>query len=320
MDFEKAKEFPAIVNVNVMTGRCPCSCVHCPVGSTAPEEREARFGRRSMKLSLFAQIAEEIGRRRDSLLRLHSVGEPLLWDDLTTALDILRSGGVKSWIFTSAVTVDRNLLEKICECISIIEVSVNATNRDEYIMTKGTDAFDLVSDNISHMAAYIKSRHLATRLLLSRVQTQDESADDHFVEYWRGKQYADDVFVRSYHNYNNLLDIHGDKGVKKPCLVHWARASIDCGGEMVCCFNELFKPYSDDVVLGTVDENTSIESIWKGAKLFAIRAHDMDGDFKGLGFNIPCENCTACQPVDTSSQTSEKQLASIIQSGMYELS
>jgi len=311
MDFIKAKQFPSIVNVNVMAGRCPCSCAHCPLGLVAPSDRLGRFGFREMDLSLFSRIVDEISRQKDSLIRVHSVGEPLLWSNLPAALPVLRDYDVKSWLFTCAVTDNKDLLAELCESVSIIEVSVNATEADEYHQTKGINAFESVSENIAFMSQHIRQNGLKTRLLLSRVQTNDEIADNKFVAYWQDKQPADDVFVRSYHNYNDILDIRGAADVKKPCLVHWARASIDCDGTMVCCFNELFKKYSDDVILGRLDTQTSIEQIWKDEKLALIRDCDMAGDFSHLTFNVPCKSCRTCQPLDTIRETSEKQLNAI---------
>ena len=313
MNLEKAKEFPSIVNVNVLTGRCPCRCVHCPVGTIRPEDRMDTFGFREMELALFARIANEISLHKDSLMRIHSVGEPLLWGNLHEALRILRENDTMSWIFTSAVTGDRDLLSELCESISIIEVSVNAASSEEYRRTKGIDAFETVAGNIFHMSSYIRQKDLKTRLLLSRVQTEDECADQQFLKYWQDKKLADDVFIRSYHNYNNILDIRSSSGAKKPCLVHWARASVDCDGTMVCCFNELFRKYTDDVILGSLDSDTCIAEIWKGEKLTAIRVCDMAGDFSKLPFNIPCSTCKSCQPIDTTRETSEKQLRLVTQ-------
>ena len=311
-DLNKLSIFPNIVNVNVLKGECPCLCVHCPVGIVDPARRARHFGRQTMSLELFERIVGEIARHEHAAIRIHSVGEPLLWHDLDSAVRLLSRHRVRSWIFTCAVTNDRELLRTICEHVSIIEVSVNAVNPQEYRATKGIDAFDKVTENIRYMSTYIRENHLSTRLLLSRVQTPDEDSDRQFLEYWTKQGVADDVFVRSFHNYNNLLDIHGASDVKKPCLVHWARASVDCDGTMVCCFNELFKPYTSDIVLGKVDRETSIQQIWQSEKLRKIREHDSVGDFSGLGFRIPCETCRTCQPIDTTRDTSEKQLSACV--------
>jgi hypothetical protein len=310
-DFNQLSVFPNIVNVNVLKGECPCRCVHCPVGIVKPERRAEHFGKQTMNVDLFKQLAMEIAKHKHAAIRIHAVGEPLLWSDLDVAVRFLGQHQIKSWIFTCAITHDRNLLRSLCEHVSIIEVSVNAINREEYLATKGIDAFDRVAGNIGYMSNYIKANRLPARLLLSRVQTDDENTDKQFKVYWTEKKVAADVFIRSYHNYNNLLDIRGASNLKKPCLVHWARASIDCDGTMVCCFNELFKPYMPDVILGKIDQTTSIQQIWQNEKLRQIRTHDQSGDFSGLKYRIPCENCKTCQPVDTLRDTSEKQLMEI---------
>ena len=308
MDYAKATVFPAIVNINVMRGRCPCRCVHCPVGVVPPETRAKHFGDQQMTFDLFAKIAEEVGQNSSSLLRLHSVGEPLLWKNIRRALRFLQARNVNAWIFTCAVTKDEQLLAMLCESLSIIEVSVNASDRMDFQRTKGIDAFETVCRNIDFMADFIRKNGLKTRLLLSRVQSSDQAADEAFLACWRERSVADDVFVRSWHNYNNLLEPRGDGMEKMPCLVHWARASIDWDGAMVCCFNEMFHDYSEDVVLGRLDENTGISEIWRGKKLAEIRKHDQTGDFSGMDFDIPCKHCTSCQPVETKRETSEKQL------------
>lgn len=308
-DYNTWAVFPTIVNVNVLRGKCPCRCVHCPVGIITPGERARHFGQQVMDLDLFKRIALEVATYTHAAIRIHAVGEPLLWADLDAAVRFLNQHAVQSWIFTCAVTEDRSILRILCEHVSIIEVSVNATGRREYLDTKGIDAFHLVTDNIAYMANYIEENRLPARLLLSRVQTEDENSDRQFKTYWEGKGWADDVFIRSYHNYNDLLDAKHGASIKKPCLVHWARASIDCDGTMVCCFNELFKQYTPDVVLGKVSGKTSILQIWRGRKLQQIRAGDQAGDFSGLPFDLPCKNCKTCQPIDTLRDTSEKQLS-----------
>jgi hypothetical protein len=68
-----------------------------------------------MDPKLFYSIAIEINSHKNSLMRIHSVGEPLLWNGLPKALHILRESGINSWLFTCAVTSDRALLSNLCE-------------------------------------------------------------------------------------------------------------------------------------------------------------------------------------------------------------
>lgn len=307
----EAREFPRIVNVNVWRGSCPCRCVHCPVGMTPPEARSARFGQGGISLGLFEKIVDEIAcKSPESVLRIHSVGEPLLWGELSAAVRYAHARGIRTWIFTSAVTRDWELLETLCRCVSIVEVSVNSTTRDDYAKTKGIDSFDAVCEAIDRMAAHIRDEGLPARLLVSRVQSPSRELDEAFPRYWLQKPGIADAFVRSYHNYNGIIGEDRKDGTLTPCLVHWGRFNIDTDGTAVVCFNELFRERLEpDVLLGNVAEQT-IESIWKSEKLNAIRRFSLGLD-KSCGCTIPCMNCTFCQKYPPHAFTSERQLRTL---------
>jgi len=310
-NYHEAEIFPRIVNINVLKGSCPCKCVHCPVGKTKPSERKKHFGDTEMNFELFQHIALEIAEYKNCAVRIHSVGEPLLWTHLSEAAKFLGEKNIQSWIFISAVTQNKDLLKTLCDHISIIEISVNAIHADEYLSTKGVNAFQTVYSNIQLMSEYIRNKNLKTKLLLSRVETNDKEADQAFVQHWTKTGLASDVFVRSYHNYNHLLPVLNRNTSKEPCLALWARTSIDCDGTMVCCFNELFKNYSPDVVLGKLNTETTIRQLWQSEKLRAIRECDASGDFSSLDINIPCKNCTSCLSMKNTQNSSEKQLNSL---------
>lgn len=302
--------FPNIVNVEVFRGKCPCNCRHCPVGNVEPAARETRFGSMAIDLDLFDRITKEIGRHHWSAARLHSVGDPILWNELPKALQIAAENGARPWVFTSAVTSNEAMLDALSRHGTIVEVSVNSTHAADYRETKGIDAFDLVVENIRHMR---KNASGGVRLLASRVQSQDRAADEEFKRYWKASGLVDDAFVRSYHTYNEAiaeLDPGLAKSPHQACLVHWARFNIDVRGRAVVCFNELFKSELDDsLVYGDVN-TTTIAEIWHGPKLTALRKAELSGNYEELSWagRLPCKNCTSCQPLLTTGQTSEHQL------------
>ncbi len=309
---EKEFEFPNIINIEVYRGDCYCSCVHCPVGTTEPSERKERFGRRGFDLELYKKIVAEISQHPHSTVRIHSVGEPLLWDYLVEALKFTHDNAVKSWIFTCAVTSNTEQLEAICDNTNIIEVSVNSTTSEYYKVTKGVNAFELVSENIRRMHDYIQGRNLATRLLVSRVESLDKAADQEFIKYWKSSGLVDDVFVRSYHTYNDIIPElpKGGQHKHEACLVHWARFNISVNGYAVVCFNELFKPYLDPSLrLGDLREQ-SIAEIWQGPKLTTLRRAELSKDYSALPFGdaLPCKDCYSCQPLFGDKQISEYQV------------
>ena len=308
-------EFPKIVNLEVFRGACPCRCVHCPVGTTPREQRAKRFGRKGMELGLYEKIVGEIAVHPSSTLRIHSAGEPLLWENLPTALEIVARRGVRSWIFTSAVTAEEALLDALCDTVRIIEVSVNSTTAGDYAATKGIDAFERVTANIHHMRDRIRAGARA-RLIVSRVQTPDEAADRAFVEHWMSSGLVDDAFVRTYHTYNDLLaDMpRPDPGAgHQACLVHWARFNITVDGYAIVCFNEVFKERLDPALIYGDLHKRSIAKIWHGPRLKALRAAELSGDYSSLGFGeaLPCTHCTSCQPLRGDRQTSEHQVSQL---------
>lgn len=310
-------DFPNIINVEVYRGSCPCRCVHCPVGVTEPEQRRDRFGHKGIGLELYEKIVKEISRYPHTTLRIHSVGEPLLWENLPEALSISHVRSVRSWIFTSAVTRDIPLLETICRKTSIVEVSINSLTADDYKRTKGIDAFDLVSKNIRHMHDFIERKNLSTRLIATRVQSRVRLEDEAFIRYWRSSGYVHDAFVRSYHTYNDLideLDLEQSRlDQHQPCLVHWARLNISTEGSVVVCFNELFrKRLNDSLILGDMYKQ-KIAEIWHGEKLTALRKAELSGNYLSLSFGnaLPCKDCTSCQPLLSNNQTSEHQIRQI---------
>jgi MoaA/NifB/PqqE/SkfB family radical SAM enzyme len=270
-----------------------------------------------MDLVLFDKIVKELENYPDSVLRIHSVGEPLLWSDLGNALDLIKKLHNRSWIFSCAITGDTSILKKLCENLGIIEVSVNSINPTDYIKTKGVDLFDHVVRNIRFMSGYIKSNNLSARLIVSRVESENEELDKEFIKFWKESGFVDDAFIRSFHSYNNLIINSQPQSLpfkKFPCLVHWSRFNIGYNGNAIVCFNELFKRgYNEHLVYGNINE-ISIKELWDGDKINSIRKAELNSDYTLLSFSgdIPCRNCVYCQSIYGNEQTSEFQTCQII--------
>jgi len=305
--------FPNIVNVCVLRGSCTGKCVHCPLGLTNISQRKNRFGDKMMSLELFKKIIDQMAKFKHSTLRLHSVGEPTLWKNLEEALSYAKGKSVRVWIFTNAITKNKNLLKCLIENCAIVEVSINSFDKDNYLSTKGVDAFELVKKNVEYLHKLISENKLKTRLITSRVESEDKEYDRKFVEYWKSSGLVSDSFVRSYHSYNSLIDDKIKEAREEiiACSVYWTRFNIDTDGKAVICFNELFRGPSPDETLVIGDVNiTSIKDIWQGEKLSLIRKAQLERDYSMITFTkcLPCMKCRYCQPLDTKRQTSEFQI------------
>lgn len=320
LGFESIQQysFPNIVNVCVIRGLCPCHCIHCPLGIIPPIERHARFGKSVISLQLFKKIVQEMTTFSHSVLRIHGVGEPILWKELPHALRFASELEVRTWLFTCLVTEDTHLLEELVEYCNIIEISINSFDADDYRKTKKVDAFYLVKSNIELLSGIIKSKNLSTRIIVSRVESEDKQYDSNFVRYWKSSNLVNDAFIRTYHNYNSLLENRFQCKIPQiisPCLVHWNRFNIDCDGTVVLCFNELFKgkhPY-ESLILGNI-ETQMISEIWHCEKLNLVRRAQLEKDYSIVQFTdeLPCVNCSSCQPLNQNGRnTSEYQVKSL---------
>jgi MoaA/NifB/PqqE/SkfB family radical SAM enzyme len=314
--FREMYEFPNIINIEVYRGDCYCNCVHCPVGKTQPFKRKNIFGDRSIDLTLYKKIILEMTDHPHSTVRIHSAGEPLIWKDLVEALRFTFDHDIRSWIFTCAATHDQGLLEAVCDYAGIVEISINSITSEDYMATKGIDAFELVSDNIKKMHDYINRKNLGTRLIASRVESQDSITDSEFANFWKSSGLVNDAFVRSYHTYNDIIPVLSEEKPGKkhePCLVHWARFNISIDGNAVICFNEVFKKQIDpDLIIGNI-RHESIAEIWHSPKMLAIRKAELSGDYSEIAFekSLPCKECNSCQPLFGNKQTSEYQIKQI---------
>lgn len=306
-------QFPNIINLEIFRGECQCGCVHCPVGATNFSERKNRFGIAHMDYSLYEKIITEMEHYPHSTLRFHSVGEPLLWNSIKDALLLAMNKNIKTWVFTNALTKNKSLLETLCKCSKLIEISINSTNAEDYRRTKGVNGFDQVVSNINWMRDLTIQKGYSTRIIVSRVESEDKELDQEFISYWKDSNYVDDAIVRSYHTYNGLIDDDDDDNhanKRKPCLVHWGRFNIGIDGNAVICFNELFKNSIDAAsMLGNITDQT-IKEIWQGNKLNKIRKAELLQDY-GICEDwkkLPCKDCTSCQPLEGERDSSEYQI------------
>lgn len=318
---ETERYFPSIINICVLRGKCNCNCTHCPVGRISVKERIKKFSDEEMSLLTFKKIVSQTSKYQNTTIRIHAVGEPLLWKNLEKALAYSESINQRIWIFTSLVTTNNYLLLCLAKSEAIIEVSVNSYSEEDYTKTKGINQFKVVINNIKYLSDIIKKFNLKTRLIVSRVESRSKIEDEQFLDFWLHSGLVNDAFVRSYHDYNGSIKKCGplikkdqEKSVKKitdPCLVHWSRLNIDTNGDVVVCFNELFKGKRIDKILkyGNI-KDTSIKEIWNGNKINKIRIAQLTKNYDGSDFlkKLPCINCKFCQPLYGNRVTSENQI------------
>ncbi len=299
---------PTIINISVIRGICPANCVHCPVGKIKVDKRAELFGLGFMDVELFKKICNETleFEYKKPLLRIHGVGEPACWKSLKEALIYAKEKGLKTWVFTMGLGKERKDFIDALKHASIVEFSINSYDSKNYKKTKGLDEkyFYEIKERIHLMHSLEKK----PRLLISRVESNSPRIDEKFIKYWKKTGYADDVFIRPFHNYGQrikdkkgILDSKEEAHYKiKSCLVPTSRMNIDgVLGIVVRCFNELFE--KEEIVLkkaiGSI-KNQNLTSIWNGEIMESWRKDNFSyGE---------CKDCKSCQAPNPNS--SEKQI------------
>ncbi|MFW5983179.1 MAG: hypothetical protein ACOCQ4_01665 [bacterium] len=295
-------EEPNIINIAVVRGVCVANCKHCPVGQLTPEQRIARFGKGFISLNAFKDICDQtLEFNNKPTIRVHGVGEPILWKKLRVGLAYAKENGLNTWVFTMGLGQKRYQFIETIKHAGIVEFSINSYEERDYMETKGLDStcFHEVKKRIS-LLSKIKDR---PRLLISRVQTNDEKADKAFLDFWQSTNLADDVFIRSFHDYNQKISDEGGLlgNNSKDCLVPNSRMNIDgVLGVAVRCFNELFDCVTSvrKIAVHKILQDMSLKEIWESKTM---------NDWRENIFAYPsCNNCRSCQPKD--SDSSEKQI------------
>ena len=292
-----SQALPRIVNLGIYRGACPCSCVHCPVGTIEPLNRTAVLGSGEVDVDLFGRFCADI-RQHHTMVRLHGVGEPVLHSRFEDLLQIIRDRELQDrfWLFTCGF-MREDLLRPLVESLGIIEVSINSCTEDDYRATKGLGDFTAVVRNICRLQDEVARNKVGTRILLSRVES-GTPADEEFTSYWRERGF--ESFVRSYHSYSGILTARGSapqETVKPKCLVPWRRFNLDgtlVPGQLtaVNCFNSLFRhPTTIDpaALLGSYPDQ-SLDELWNNAGFHRLRRQLMRGERTGTD----CDGCTEC--------------------------
>lgn len=300
---------PAIINVSVVRGFCPAKCIHCPVGQKRTNKaRKNAFGLGFADIEQFPRLLDEIQAMEEPVptLRFHGVGEPTLWRDLGKALQLCEVRNILTWVFTLGTGPGSTEFLQAVEHASIVEFSINASNPDEFTRTKGMREiqFTSITRNIEKLVRHKEVTGHPNRLLISRVQSPYSDLDSAFLEYWKQSGLADDVFIRSFHDYGGRIEDqdHLLPSLRaKGCLVPDTRMNIDMVlGVVVRCFNELFDTPEriERIAIEKIFAERTLMEIWDGNEMSQWRMNPF--------VYAQCSTCRSCQPPNPN--TSEKQI------------
>lgn len=258
---------PFSLNIG-LTNRCNCKCTFCPISET-------KIPRVDMPLETALRIISEV--KVDHHVSLALFGESTLYKDLGEVIKAVKRKGVESILYTNGIRVSGEVMADIINCgLDKIVFSLDATSREEYLKTKGVDAYDKVCSNIRTLMK-IKRKN---PFVIVQYAGLDYEQDAPGIP-------ADMVKRGRFISWGGEVAWQGKIGRKiresKPCTHIFKFLNVASNGDVVmCCID-----YNHSIVLGNIYKE-NIMNIWNSERFNELRKQQIEGEFSDLCLN--CEN------------------------------
>lgn len=250
-----------------LTNRCNCKCSFCPVSRTNLPRMDMPL-EMALKIIMDAEVEHHIS--------LALFGESTLYKYLGQIIKAVNRKGVESILYTNGIAVSGQVLADIInEGLDKIIFSLDATSREEYLNTKGVDAYDKVCSNIRTLMTIKRKKPFVT------VQYADLDYNFH------PNIPADKIKHGRFISWGGEVEWQSSTKRKvrerKPCTHIFRFLNVASNGNVVmCCID-----YEHTVVLGNIYQQ-KIMDIWNGENFEALRNEQKKGNFSKLCLN--CEN------------------------------
>lgn len=279
------RPFPAVIMIE-NTNRCNAQCVMCPREKLT---RKPGF----MEFELFKKIMQELsGARRKPVVHLHGFGEPLLDTSLPERIRLAKACGIQhTYIVTNASLLFPETSRKIIQSgLDAMKISFYGIDEASYQATMRRLDFKETLHNIREFARIRKELGKRNPRLIIQYLPQETNAagTGAFQALWRSvldKRAGDSLNRSTLHNYGGgrAYNRMGEK-ILSVCFYPWTALSVLCDGRAVTCCMD----YNGAQVTG--DLNTqSVQEIWNGPVLSALRKKVGKRDYSGLSTCLSCD-------------------------------
>ena len=252
-----ASGFPPLVRIET-TNACNATCSICPHQSMKRTIERMEDG-------LFQRIVDECAENRCKQIHLHNFGEPLLDKALPDRVRYAKERGIsKVKIFCNGSLLSAKLAERLIEAgLDEIKISFDGATKEEYEDIRRPLKFDKVIENVENLVRLRNEMKSTMRINIACVSTSDKSSTMAMLE-----GLVDGFSFGKVHNWGDqdYTVVRGQ--IRKPCSRLWRTFTILVNGDVsLCCLD-----YDGQVILGRIDEHTSIRDIYHGAAYREIRA------------------------------------------------
>ena len=262
-----------------------------------------------MDFELYKNIIDEslkFGKR--TTIFFHKDGEPLLHPRLPEMIEyaVNKKAAYQTHLSTNAILLEGKMMEDILKSgIDSIIINVDAATEETYRKIKRVPGFDKVEENIKNFIETKKKLNLAKPLIRVKLIPLEENLGEVEAFKKRWNRLADEVVISREFSWPGFMRKENDapgytSNGRYPCISLWLALAINWDGTVsVCCIDFYHRG-----ILGNLREST-INEIWKGEKLKAIRVAHLDGKFNSVSV---CSDCRGLWLRDTLGMRSEKWL------------
>ncbi|NOZ87145.1 MAG: radical SAM protein [Deltaproteobacteria bacterium] len=209
-------------------------------------------------------------------------GEPLLYPELEAALRILEDRGVKTYLQTTALLLDRDKAEMLLDSgLDAIVFSLDADTRETYEKVHGAGNIEIARNNISRFLEMRSNKgsslSVTVQLVAQKMNSHEISA---FKKRWANST-VDAVRIKplniNYHNRpreGQLVPASNvfDKSAALRCIRLWRSMTVLWDGTCVpCCYDFCGIAPIGDLKIQPLND------VWLGEKLVELRTLHSSG-------------------------------------------
>ena len=241
-----------------------------------------------MSDTLYEQIIRECAENSCREVHLHNFGEPLLDKKLEQRITFAKSNGIsRVKIFSNGSLLTKDRSHSLIEAgLDEIKISFDGATSEEFETIRTPLKFNDVVENIRELVKVRNELCSPMKIFVACCSTQDRSETMNLIA-----SEVDGFAFGKVHNWGAGLS-HDNAGklgdmrqVRKPCVRVWNTFTILANGDVaLCCLD-----HDGQMILGHLDERTSIRSIFANADYKRIRNLHSAASQENIQL---CANCT----------------------------
>jgi len=256
-------EFPLLVDIET-TNKCNLNCVFC-------DRQLMRRALGEMSFNFFMQIADKMTSKVKGL-RFSGWGEPFLNKEIYKMFAYAKERGFLVHVTTNGLA--KYFYPDKLENVDSINFSMQGLTEEEYLKMRRNRMWNKLVENIKKTMAVEKRPYVT---LATTVLDETDKEMDEFVEEWKGAVDRVQVGLTSFDKVREKLnkeEILSEKevqrqaysGRKTKCNMPWINLEVDWDGKVGACCTD----YDNLLYVGDFSKS-SLEHIWRGSKILAIR-------------------------------------------------